>query len=482
MSVVVKVAIVGGGAAGLFASLMLARAGHEVVVLEQESIDPAPDVEVAAASAYRPTAPQIVQPHIIMARCRDLLLARLPDVYDGMLAAGVVEAPVSTQMPPTLSDRGPWPGDDQLTMLMTRRSTVDWVLQRWAIAEPAVTLLCAVRVVGLMTTGGEPPHVTGVRTDQGDVAADLVVDATGRRSPIDSWLDEIGAHPSATWSAECGVAYFSRHYRLQPGVELPGLPTTRMVMGLDEFTVGLWGADNDAMQLAVVPLAADRRFRALKDPDVFTAVLRTVAPYRAWLDALDPISGVFQMAGLHNTMRRLVVDGAAVVTGLHAVGDSVCTTNPTLGRGMSLAVLGAADLVDTIDEHGDDWTAQALALDDAVADHVVPFYEDQAAIDSARLAMLRHTIFDAPAPDPPPVDSSRVTYAQLRTAAQYDPTAFRGFWKIQSMVRQPDDVYTDPRVVASTQAVLRHNASGLPTAQPTRQQLLAALTGQTSTR
>lgn len=83
-----KIAIVGGGAAGLFASLMLARASHEVLLLEQDRLEPAPDVESAAASAFRRTAPQIVQPHIVMARCRELLLERLPDVYDGLLAAG----------------------------------------------------------------------------------------------------------------------------------------------------------------------------------------------------------------------------------------------------------------------------------------------------------------------------------------------------------------------------------------------------------
>src|SRR6202011_2426 len=124
--------------------------------------------------------------------------------------------------------------------------------------------------------GREPPHVIGVSTDQGDVQADLVVDAAGRRSQIDHWLEEIGAPPAATWSAECGVAYFSRHYRLRPAAELPGLPTTRIVAGLDEFTVAIFGADNGTMQLVVVPLAADRRFGKLDDPDVFTAVLRTV--------------------------------------------------------------------------------------------------------------------------------------------------------------------------------------------------------------
>jgi hypothetical protein len=37
-------------------------------------------VESAAAAAFRPAAPQIVQPHIVMARCRQLLIERLPDV------------------------------------------------------------------------------------------------------------------------------------------------------------------------------------------------------------------------------------------------------------------------------------------------------------------------------------------------------------------------------------------------------------------
>ncbi len=473
-----RISIVGGGAAGLFASLLLARAGHEVLVLEQDRLEPAPDVESAAASAFRPAAPQIVQPHIVMARGREVLRHRLPDVYDALLAAGGAEAPLSTQMPASLADTAPWPDDERLTMLLARHSTVDWVLQRAVLAEPGVTLRHGVRVDGLLAEPGRPPHVTGVRTGPGDLAADLVVDATGRRSLIDRWLTQVGARPTATWRAECGLAYFSRHYRLRPGTGYPGPATTRVVAALDEFTAGIWGADRGVMQLAVAPLAADRRFRTLKDPEVFTAVLRTVPGYAAWLDVMDPISPVFPMAGLHNTLRRLTAGGAPVVTGLHAIGDSVCTTNPTFGRGLSLAWSGAADLLDTIGKHGDDRfaQAQALALDGLAADHVVPFYEHQADNDSARLAMLRHAILGAPTPEPPPVvTSGRVTHAQLRAAARFDPAAFRAYWKIMGMIGQPGEIYADPHVVACTRRVLRRHGSGPAMAQPTREQLLAAL-------
>jgi 2-polyprenyl-6-methoxyphenol hydroxylase-like FAD-dependent oxidoreductase len=471
----VRVIVIGASAAGCFAALLLARAGHEVLLLEKDRLELARDVESAAASAFRSSAPHIVQPHIVMARCRQLLIEHLPDVYEQLLGAGVQEAPISTQMPPTLTDTTGRPGDERLTMLMTRRSTFDWVLQRTVIDQPQVTLRPGVTVTGLVAVSGAPPHVTGVRTNGGDLSAELVIDASGRRSPIDHWLKGIGARSSSTAWAECGVAYFSRHYRLREGAALPAPPTTRIVAALDEFTVGIWGGDNNTMQLAVAPLAMDHRFKTLRYPEVFTAVLRTIPTYAKWLDALEPITDVYPMGGVHNTLRRLVVDGVPIATGLTTMGDSVCTTNPTLGRGLALALSNAVDLLKVIHDHGNDRVTQTLAMDELVAEHVLPFYKDQAAIDSARLAMLRHTIFDAPAPPPPSTVSDRVTFAQLRTAGLFDPTAFRGLWRVMGMISQPGEVYTDPQVVARTHAALDDHDSDPSIVQPSREHWLAAL-------
>ena len=183
------------------------------------------------------------------------------------------------------------------------------------------------------------------------------------------------------------------------------------------------------------------------------------------------------MAVLHNTLRRLVVDGTPVATGLHAIGDAVCTTNPTFGRGLSLALSGALDLLDVVGRHASDPTAQALALDGLVARHVVPFYEDQAAIDQARLAALRHSVFGAPEPARPPAGSGRITYAELRAAAAADPVAFRAFWKIYGMTCVPDEVYTDPHVVACTRRAAREQSGAPPVPEPPREMVLAALGG-----
>jgi 2-polyprenyl-6-methoxyphenol hydroxylase-like FAD-dependent oxidoreductase len=469
-----RVAIAGGSAAGLFTSLLLARAGHDVVLLDRDRVDPAPDVEAAAESAFRAAAPQIVQPHVVLSLCRKLLLERLPDVHHALTSAGVVEAPLRTQMAPSLTDRTAWPGDDELTLLMTRRSTLDWVLRRAATAQDGVSVRGGVQVTGLLAAPGRTPHVTGVRTDDGDIDADLVIDATGRRSPIDRWLAEIGARPTAMSEAECGLAYYSRFYRLRTRTGLPGPPSSRIVAGLDEFTIGIWGCDNDTMIVLLAPLSEDKRFRAVRDPDVFTSVVRTVPVHAGWLDVLEPITPIYPMAGLHNTLRRLVVDRAPVATGLHAIGDTVCTTNPTLGRGLSLALRQAADLVDAINGGYDRPLDVAHAVDERIESEVKPYYTDQADIDATRLAELRHRIFAAPAPDPSD-SATRITYAQLRNAAPYDPTVFRAFWKVMGMTCPPETVYTDPAVVARTKEVIRTHGSGPPIAQPTREQLLAAL-------
>jgi 2-polyprenyl-6-methoxyphenol hydroxylase-like FAD-dependent oxidoreductase len=472
----VRIAIAGGSAAGLAGALLLARAGHDVVVVDRDPLEPAADVDGAAERAFRAAAPHIVQPHALLSRCRELLADELPDVYAALVAAGVAEAPLAVHMPPSLADQAPRPGDEQYTMLMTRRSTLDWVLLRAAAVQPGVELRGGIRVTGLRGRHCDPPHVTGIDTDAGPLAADVVLDATGRRSSIDKWLAALGGRPGEQAVAECGMAYFSRHYRLTSTTGLPGPPTTRLVAPLEEFTVGIWAADNATMQMAVVPMTEDRRFGRIRDTAVFEAVLRTVPPFAAWRDVLEPITPVYPMAGLHNTLRRLVVDRRPLVTGLLPLGDTVCTTNPTFGRGVVLALLQALAVRAVLAEFPDEPVEQALAFDRAVGEEVAPYYRDQAVNDAGRLAQTRHAVFGTPLA-PPPIRPDRIAFGELRMASLLDPTLFRTFWRLWGMIERPDDVYTDPEVVLRTREVLMTGGPPPPMPAPDRDRLLAALAG-----
>ena len=111
------VIIAGGGVGGLASALLMARAGHQVTLLEQDGAPAAADVE-SAFSADRRGAPQAHQTHGFLARFAVELRDRLPDVYDALLAEGCIT------MPTTANLGEPRPGDDDLRVLIVRRTTV----------------------------------------------------------------------------------------------------------------------------------------------------------------------------------------------------------------------------------------------------------------------------------------------------------------------------------------------------------------------
>src|SRR5690606_11797648 len=118
------------------------------------------------------------------------------------------------------------PGDEDLKVIIVRRSTLEWVLRKAAVAQAHVTIRTGAPVVGLLSDGADAdgrPIVSGVRLSDGEaLAADLVLASTGRRGDVGAWLRPFGVEVSETIH-ESGLMYLSRWYH-RPAEELPPDP------------------------------------------------------------------------------------------------------------------------------------------------------------------------------------------------------------------------------------------------------------------
>ena len=111
-----------------------------------------------------------------------------------MLAAGAARTNVLHQRPADVT--GGWrPGDERFDAVTARRPVIEAAVAGVAAGTPGLTIRRGTRVSGLVTAGRSAvPRVVGVRTDGGDLAADLVVDAD-RQARLDGRLDRRGGRP-----------------------------------------------------------------------------------------------------------------------------------------------------------------------------------------------------------------------------------------------------------------------------------------------
>src|SRR3954452_24567094 len=172
-----KAVVIGAGVGGLGGAVALSRGGHGVTLVERDNT-PLPHDPDEAFEWDRRGAPQVRHSHAMLARLRNLLRESYPDVLADLYAAGVTDWPLTTNLPPTIDDASPQPGDDDLVMLACRRTTFEWVLRSRVLAAPHVTLRDGVVVEGLIGAGGT---VRGVHPSTGTIESDIVVAANGRR-------------------------------------------------------------------------------------------------------------------------------------------------------------------------------------------------------------------------------------------------------------------------------------------------------------
>lgn len=440
-----SIVIIGAGIGGLGSAMCLGRAGHAVTVIERDDT-PLPADPDAAFEWQRTGAPQVRHTHAFLARLRNLLRDRYPDVLATLLDTGATEMDFISMMPEGM-DRSRVDGDDDLVALSCRRTTFEWVLRRVVATEARVELLHGVSVealVGTPTTPGAPARVTGVRLDDGrELSADMVIDAGGRRSPVAARLAALGVEVDET-EEDTGIVYFSRFYHLNEGREPP--PQVGPIGGdLGYLKYGVFLGDRRTFSITLAAQAHDDLLRThLRDPATFERVAAQLPATRPFVieGLASPISDVNVMARLVNRSRTFTDPaGEPLVAGYVALGDAHTCSNPLYGRGCSLAIVQAQLLTDAWAAHPHDVAAVGRDYEAGSAAEVVPWYRAAVAQDAA----TRADHAGAPGGDEHPLRG--LLRDGILPAMRTDPVVLRAFLRMFNLLTPPDALFTDLDVI-----------------------------------
>jgi 2-polyprenyl-6-methoxyphenol hydroxylase-like FAD-dependent oxidoreductase len=459
--------VLGAGLTGMTAALLLARDGHAVTLLDRDPAPP-PDPASAWSSWDRPGVAQFRQLHFLLPRWRAVMAEELPEVLPAMLDAGAVRTNVLHQR----AVAGGWrPGDERFDAVTARRPVIEAAVAGVAARTSGLVVRRGVRVAGLLTGGtGEAagaagvPRVVGVRTDGGDLRADLVVDATGRHGPTVDWIVAAGGRAPAVVEADSGFRYYGRHYR-------GPLPEGRDANLTHYGSVSLLtlAADNGTYGLGIVTSARDRALHPLRRAANWEAAIRQHPATAHWL-AGEPITDVAVFGGLADRRRTFVVDGRPVVTGLVAVGDAWACTNPSLGRGASIGALHACVLRDAVAKEGlGDADALVQRFHEETERVVGPYVDATLAFDRHRLAAIEADIAGAAhRPD----DPGWTMATALTAGARHDPELTRAHAAVAALLATPAEVFAD---AALRERVLPWAGRPWFSPGPSRAELIATL-------
>lgn len=438
-----RVVVVGAGIGGQVASLLLA-ADHEVVLLERDPAPPPASATEAWEAWERRGVGQFRLLHYFQPRMRILLEAELPNVVQELESAGALRLnPVAAA--PDFATGGWREGDERFEALTARRPVYEAALAAATAAAAGIDVRRGTAVAGLVTAAVDGttgvPHVVGVRTEDGEeVRADVVVDATGRRSPLPRWLDAIGAAAPVEELEDLGFVYYGRHFKSADGSIPPAFGPGLMHHG--SFSVLTLAADNGTWGVGFTTAADDTALRPLRDPATWMALAKSLPFVSHWTDAEPLDDGVAVMAKLEDRHRSLVRDGQPVATGIVNVADSWACTNPSLGRGATVGALHALALRDTLRSADlSDPLAFSLAFHEATLESVEPWFRVTQQYDRHRLASMRAA---AEGVDYEPGDPAWDISRALELGATRDPDVLRAFVKILTMIELPRAVFSEP--------------------------------------
>lgn len=413
-----RAVVVGGSIAGLATARVLADGFAEVVVLERDSL---PDEPVA-----RDGAPQTTHPHALLEAGRATFEDLFPGFGEAVLSAGGLLVDSGSDM--AYYDQGGFVADtaQRLPTYCASRALFEHVIRQQVRDRESIDLRGDHQFTGYRTD--DATAVTGVtfRDPAGQettLAADLVVDATGRTSRTPTWLENHGYEAPPVDEVRIDVTYST--------IQIERSPDDRRILFVPPSVPRTRGS-------AIIPIEGDRwevivqgvhGDDAPTDPATFRTFvdslpvgeLGTLVDSQSWIsDRIDHYPYPTSRRHRYEALDRFP-------DGLVVTGDAIASFNPIYGQGMSVAALEAVSL------------QQALA-NGGLADIGRRFFDRTAGIVDDVWGMAIGADFDFPqttGPKPAGTGLFNRYVSRLLSRAQSDPVLSEAFLRVLRLERQP---------------------------------------------
>jgi len=427
--------VVGASIAGVLAAHSLAERFGRVTLIDRDSMPPGPQ--------WRPGVPQGRHTHGLLARGRAAIEVMLPRTTEDLVVQGALLRDAQAEGRWHLAGGPLAAGASALPMLLVSRPRLEWYLRQRLTARPGVDVLEQTAVLDLAFSADER-RVVGVVVRDRDggegrlVAADLVVDASGRTSRTPEWLGRRGYPAPDEEVRRVDKNSVTRVFRADPARRQPAaiavaarpeLPRGGVMLAqeCDRLTVTLAGSHGDRVPLTLPEFLAWARSLAsteLADAIDGLADLDDGAVYRF------PANRRRGYEHLRAFPERLVV-----------TGDAFCCFDPVFGQGMTVAALEALELGRSVEEG---MAGLARRFHARAATH----------IDTPWLIAAGGT----------PPDSGRTSLrerlvgrylAALQRAAVSDPVLAQAFLRVSHLVDRPRELMRPGRAVRVLAGSLR---------------------------
>lgn len=345
-----RAVVIGSGIAGLTMARVLSGYAAEVLVVERDS--------EADEFGIRPGVPQAHHPHNLHPQGQQILEALFPGLTGDLLSDQAV--PMNGPGDVAFHYAGAWrtarPGGRQ-PVLACSRVLLERHLLRRLQADERVRILYGTEVGGLYTdssghrVGGvflRPRGGNGV--GEAALDAEIVVDASGRRSRAPGWLASLGFPAPEEWRIDAQVGYASRVYQRPPAFDrrwkmlyVRPTPPEHTRGGIitplegDRWHVALIGVGGDYPPMDEAAFLAYAR--SLPVPELYEAI-----------QAATPLGRLYGFRKADNRVRRY--DRLPrYLEGFFVAGDAAYALNPVYAQGMTAAILAGSALAEALQSH-----------------------------------------------------------------------------------------------------------------------------------